>query len=136
MGPDSAISRKGLLHLGCVLTYRVPACGPGCGAMLSETLGPLPHIFTSCRFSGSHEIFLNVLPSQFVSFTKCLSNIDSLPQWGLNAADGRFVSPLGFMQLSLLPKSFFVYQPHPLTSALRWEQGLFDGRSWDHTSSS
>jgi hypothetical protein len=41
-----------------------------------------------------------------------LSNIDSLSQWPLQAADSCFVSQLWFMQLLLLPKPSFVYQIH------------------------
>lgn len=120
-------ARLAFSRTGCEF---ISVCAKEC---LQRCLGPLPCIFTSCCLSGSYEIFLNVLPSQFVSFTKCLSNIDSLPQWGLNAADGCFVSQLWFMQLLLLPKSFFVYPLHPLTSALCWEQGLLNGCSWGIT---
>lgn len=92
-------------------------------------LGLLPCIFPSCCLAGSCAIFLSILPFPFVSFAKCLSNIDSLPQRGLNAADGRCVAGLRFTQ-PLLPKSFSGYQLHPLPSALSWGQGLLPGGSW------
>lgn len=115
--------------------------GPGMktflGAYAKEYLqrltGLFPCTFTSCYLSGSYDIFLNVCLSNLCPFTKCLSNIDSLPQWCLNAADGHFVSQLWFMQLLLLPKYFFVYQLHPLTSAQCWKLGLFSSCSWGIT---